>query len=104
MLAEADLVAFVEGVALVDAVVAEEAAGEAPPGLDAVDAPEVSPLVVTEVVVAAVGCRAMPSPRALATPMLSEATSARLREAGCGRFVVMGRNVGTGCEPGFGAG
>ena len=51
------------------------------------------------VVEAAVAWRAMPRPRALATPMLSEAKRARLRAAGWGRFVLMGVNVRTGCEP-----
>lgn len=47
----------------------------------------------------AVAWRAMPSPRALATPMLREATRARLRAAGWGRFAFMRANVRSGCEP-----
>jgi hypothetical protein len=53
----------------------------------------VSPVVATAaalVAVVATDWSAMPRPRALATPMLSEATSARLRAAGWGRFVLMG--------------
>ena len=49
---------------------------------------------VVVAVVDAVDWRAMPSPSALATPMLREATRARLRAAGCGRFLVMGRTYG----------
>jgi hypothetical protein len=43
--------------------------------------------------------RAMPSPRALAIPMLRDATSARLRAAGWGRFVLMGVNLRSRREP-----
>jgi hypothetical protein len=50
------------------------------------------------VVVVVVAWRAMPRPRALATPMLSEAKRARLRAAGWGRFGLMGGNVRTGRE------
>ena len=52
---------------------------------------------VTAAVVAveAVDWRAMPSPMALATPMLREATRARPLAAGCGRFLFMGRTYGS---------
>ena len=66
--------------------------------VEAVGAAEVVVEVVVDAgvdaVVDAVDSRAMPSPRALATPMLREATRARLRAAGCGRFLVMGRTYG----------
>ena len=61
-----------------------------------VDAPEavvvLTPVSDAATVVAVVeACwRAMPRPRALAMPTLREATRARLRAAGWGRFVVMG--------------
>jgi hypothetical protein len=61
-----------------------EASGAAEGGVDAVVGAVVDP----------VDWRAMPSPSALATPMLREATRARLRAAGCGRFLVMGRTYG----------
>lgn len=60
----------------------------------------VEPLT-TEVVdpAEAVDCSAMPRPRVLATPTLSQATSARLRAAGWGRLVGMHRTVRIGSEP-----
>jgi hypothetical protein len=71
--------------------------GAAPVAGAAVAAP-VSVEAAAAVVEPAVAWRAMPSPRALATPMLSEATRARLRAAGWGRFVLMRGNLRTGCE------
>ena len=54
--------------------------------------------VAAEAAVEATDCRAMPSPRALATPMLRDATRARLRAAGWGRFDLMAVNLRTGRE------
>lgn len=50
----------------------------------------VSLVVTAAEAVVAIDWSAMPRPRALATPMLSEATRARLRAAGWGRFRLMG--------------
>jgi hypothetical protein len=56
------------------------------------------------VVTVDVAWRAMPSPRALAIPMLREATRARLRAAGWGRFGLMSRTYGPGVSLWFAPG
>jgi len=89
----AEAVAFLGVVVVVDLVAVELVAALAVvlvvAGADELPAAAV-PVAAAAVVVAAVAWRAMPRPRALAMPMLSEATRARLRAAGWGRFVLMG--------------
>ena len=93
----AEAVAFLGVVVVVDLVAVElvaalavvlVVAGAAEVPVAAV--PAVPVVAAAAVVVAAVAWRAMPRPRALAMPMLSEATRARLRAAGWVRFVLMG--------------
>jgi hypothetical protein len=95
-LTELELLAAVVVVVLFAAVVLGVAA------VVGVAAPVEASTVLEPVAVAAVALavpandwRAMPRPRALAMPMLSDATRARLRAAGWGRFVLMGVNVRT---------
>ncbi len=92
------VVVVVDGaVAVVDAVVEGVAEVEVVE-LDVVELSAVVALVsaaATTVVLEETCWRAMPRPRALAKPMLSEATRARLRAAGWGRLVLMGRTYGT---------
>lgn len=82
------VVAFAAVVDVVEAVVEEVVEGVA--------VVVVTPMsdAATVVVVEEACWRAMPRPRALAMPMLREATRARVRAAGCGRFVVMARTYG----------
>ena len=84
----AEAVAFLGVVVVVDLVAVELVAGLAV--VLVVAGADELPVAAAAVVVAAVAWRAMPRPRALAMPMLSEATRARLRAAGWGRFVLMG--------------
>ncbi len=97
------VVAFAAVVDVVGAVVEAVVDGVAVAAVvELVDPSEAEAVVVvapmsdaaTVVVVEEACWRAMPRPRALATPMLREATRARLRAAGCGRFVVMARTYG----------
>jgi hypothetical protein len=93
-------VVVVDFAAVVDAVAAavDEVVGEVPAAALVV-APLSVRAVAALVTVEAVAWRAMPRPRALAMPMLRDATRARLRAAGWGRFVLMTANLRTGCEP-----
>ena len=84
----AEAVAFLGVVVVVDLVAVELVAALAV--VLVVAGADELPVAAAAVVVAAVAWRAMPRPRALAMPMLSEATRARLRAAGWGRFVLMG--------------
>lgn len=84
-----DLVVDGVAVAVVDEVVAAAVVGV----LESVAVGAAAATVTVEV-----AWRAMPRPRALAIPTLREATRARLRLAGCGRFVLMSKNLWIGCE------
>jgi hypothetical protein len=83
------LVVLLEAVVLLAAVVLGVAAAVAVASTLEEPVPLVTEAAVA-LAVPAIDWRAMPRPRALAMPMLSDATSARLRAAGWGRFVLMG--------------
>jgi hypothetical protein len=83
------------GVVLVVDWVAAVPVPEPPVDTEVVPSPTVATVPAEEGAVP----RAMPTPRALARPRLTEATRARLREAGCGRFVPMPANLRIRREP-----
>lgn len=100
VLDEVDFLLVVAAVEPVELVVPRLAVVEGVPVVVLVVPVPLSPVVTVaaEAAVEATDCRAMPSPRALATPMLRDATRARLRAAGWGRFDLMAVNLRTGRE------